>query len=693
MTGITWGDDQLRLTIAIDEDARARLTGVVAAHATTAFDRALPLAELVTAARSKNAGPRYDNTDLGLDLRYIGHRESTAGELETLEVDLRDPESALLVTVLYQRRPDTGVLSSSVRLSHAGGAPGVPVFFVSSFAVGDVAWGTTETVIHLADNDWLAEARWRSGTFAELGEPEIDMGAHFGASPRGGLALIGRGTWSSSEHLPMGAMEHPGGGALLWQVESNGGWRWQLSQAAGTTPAGALRLVTSGPSDIEHQWSIVIDEDHDFVTPQTTLAWSPDGFEGAMARLTDHRRADRAPYLGDAGLPVIFNDYMNTINADPTTEKLLPLIAAAGSVGAEIFVVDAGWYSNEASWWHTVGAWEVSTNRFRNGIDEVFDAIRAAGMTPGLWVEPEVVGINSPIAAELPDSAFFSRHGSPVVQSGRYQQDFRHPAVVARMDAVIDRLVTDFGLGYLKFDYNIDAASGTDLPASSPGDGLLSAMRAYLRWIDGLHRRHPQLIIEDCASGGMRADWLTVSHFSLLSTSDQQDALRCVPIAASAATMVPPEQAGVWSYPQHDMSEGIATVTLVNSVLNRPILSGHLDLMSDGQLDHVRDYVAAHKRVRGSLRGMHPTWPLGLPAWEDSWIASGLTGVDEGYLTVWRRDADSPARIDLPVGALVAGGRRVERLFPARSDAEWSLDGDTLSLALPAPSAIVLRFA
>ncbi|MDQ7876532.1 alpha-galactosidase [Microbacterium sp. QXD-8] len=690
---LTWGDGEVRLTFSMDAEDRIRLTGFLAGRPLGAFDRSLPLVEIITADRSKNAGSRYDATELGLDLRYVAHRTASDDRGEVLEVDLRDQVSALRATVRYSLRAGSGVLSSSVTLAHAGSAPAIPVLFVSSLVLGDDAWDCDSTTIHLADNDWLAEARWRSGSFAEFGEPEVDMAAHFGASPRGSLARIGRGTWSTGEHLPMGAMEFPGGDTLLWQVESNGGWRWELSQGPASRPAGSLRLVTSGPSDVEHQWSIVLDDGDEFVTPVTTFAWSTDGFEGALARLTEHRRADRRRYAGDAGLPLIYNDYMNTLNADPTTEKLLPLIAAAGSVGAEIFVVDAGWYSDEPGWWDSVGAWEASTTRFPGGFDEIFHAIRAQGMTPGLWLEPEVVGIHSPVASTLPDDAFFGRHGSRLASSGRYQQDFRHPAVVSRMNAVIDRLVAAYGLGYLKFDYNINPASGTDHHAVSPGEGLLAASRAYLDWIDALHERHPQLIVENCASGGMRSDWLTVSRFALLSTSDQQDALRCAPIAAAATTMVPPEQAGVWSYPQHGMADAVTTVTLANSVLRRPILSGHLDHMTEAELDRVREFVAAHKSVRDELPVLQSTWPLGLPGWEDSWIAAGLVGIRGGYLTVWRRDADSPERVSIPVGRLLPpGGRRVERVFPRDADGGWEIVGDTLEISLPAPSAVVLRF-
>jgi alpha-galactosidase len=122
----------------------------------------------------------------------------------------------------------------------------------------------------------------------------------------------------------------------------------------------------------------------------------------------------------------VFNDYMNTINGDPTTERLLPLIDAAGRAGAECFCIDAGWYDNTdlGDWWPTVGEWIPSDRRFPGGgLARVVTAIRDAGMKVGLWLEPEVVGVRSPVARSLPDAAFLQRHGRRVTEHDRFFLD------------------------------------------------------------------------------------------------------------------------------------------------------------------------------------------------------------------------------------------------------------------------------
>ena len=96
-------------------------------------------------------------------------------------------------------------------------------------------------------------------------------------------------------------------------------------------------------------------------------------------------------------------------------------------------------------------------------------------MVPGLWLEPEVVGVRSPVADLLPADAFFTRGGQRVVEHGRYHLDLRHPAAVKHLDEVIDFLVGDLGVGYLKLDYNINAGPGTDAGGLSAGAGLLGA--------------------------------------------------------------------------------------------------------------------------------------------------------------------------------------------------------------------------
>ena len=98
----------------------------------------------------------------------------------------------------------------------------------------------------------------------------------------------------------------------------------------------------------------------------------------------------------------------------------------------------------------------------------MLDRIRAKGMVPGLWLEPEVSGIHSTLAAK-PDSWFFMRHGRRVIKNDRLLLDFRSPDVRSYLDTVVERLVKECGIGCIKMDYNTDTLEGTTQNDDSPG--------------------------------------------------------------------------------------------------------------------------------------------------------------------------------------------------------------------------------
>lgn len=256
-------------------------------------------------------------------------------------------------------------------------------------------------------------------------------------------------------------------------------------------------------------------------------------------------------------MPIIFNDYMNCLWADPTTEKELPVIDAAAAIGCEYYCIDAGWYTDE-SWWPRVGEWNPSKVRFPNGLKEVTDYIHSKGMIPGIWLEIEFMGTQCEMASKVERGWFFERHGKAAVDRDRYQLDFRNPEVRAYTRGVVDRLIKEYGIGYFKIDYNCNAFIGTDYQADSCGDGLLEHNRAYLEWLDEIFETYPDLVIENCSSGGMRMDYAMLSRHSIQSTSDQTSYLNYASIAANAPTGVTPEQAAIWSYPLSDSTREAA---------------------------------------------------------------------------------------------------------------------------------------
>ena len=279
-------------------------------------------------------------------------------------------------------------------------------------------------------------------------------------------------------------------------------------------------------------------------------------------------------------------------------------------------------------------------------------------MIPGIWLELEVIGIHSPKLAELSDDCFFKRHGRRIYDRSRYQLDFRNPEVIAHANEVIDRVVNEYGVGYIKMDYNIEPGIGTELDADSFGEGLLAHERAYLAWLDTVFEKYPDLVIENCSSGGLRMDYALLSRLSIQSTSDQEEYDMYAQISANAATGVAPEQAAVWSYPleQGDREETI--FNMVNAMLLRIHQSGHLAQLSQERFQLVKEGIDCYKQIRKDIKNGHPYWPFGLAKAGDSWMAYGMEApAQEGaktrtfYLSVWRRGGEQKACTFLPVPA------------------------------------------
>jgi alpha-galactosidase len=607
-----------------------------------------PLVEVLVAGHGRaRASDRFSETAVGRRLRYAGSGQRRDGVWHELFVDLRDEATGLAVQVDLRSAEGVPGCQVRTRVTNLGDEP-VLLLGVSSLAIGLPGHRFDDLDLVRGASEWLGEGRWTRKPLRET-VPDLGLPLH-GQDGRGCLAVTSTGTWSTGRHLPTaGLVDRATGHAWLWQVEHNGAWRWEVGERLDGAYVSLL-----GPTDLDHQWQQRLDPGECFTTVPVSVAVSPDGLAGAAAALTAHRRGLLRPHPDRAALPVVFNDYMNTLMGDPTTAKLLPLIDAAAEAGAEVFCVDAGWYDNDTHWWDSVGEWQPSQTRFPRGIEEVLGRIRSRGMVPGLWLEPEVIGVRSPMAGKLPAEAFLQRGGVRLVEHNRYHLDLRHPAAVAHLDEVVDRLVEQLGVGYFKLDYNIDPGAGTDRDAHSVGAGLLGHNRAHLAWLDRLHDRHPALILENCGSGAMRMDYALLSRMQLQSTSDQQDFRRYPPIAAAAPLSVLPEQSASWAYPQPGMTDEEIAFAMVTGLLGRLYLSGRLDAMTPAQLHSVRDGVAAYKQMRSSLTAATPMWPLGLPAWDAPHVALALSTPDSAYLAIWQREATTPAG-PAPAGPAPAG--------------------------------------
>jgi alpha-galactosidase len=616
-------------------------------------------------------GNKHTGTQPGSLLRYENHtivRNQYGSKLE-----LQQRWKDLTVVSHLQFFDDIPVIRSWTEIKNNSQNEEYPLEHISSFTLTGLC---TSSVLarddvgyfHIPHNTWFGEAQWKRYTAHELGYDAV----HPKFSVKR-IAASSNGSWPSSEYLPMGSYENNEAGTTLsWQIETAAAWGWEVSDIG-----GELYLQIFGPSLQEHGFYKNLKPSERFETVPCAIAYVNGDFEESVRALTKYRRAIRRENSDNQNPSVIFNDYMNCLMGDPTTEKEIPLIDVASSVGSKYYCVDCGWY-DDGPWWDGVGQWLPSKARFPNGLREVLDYIRAKGMIPGLWLELEVMGIECPLVKTLPQDWFFQRNGKPIIDRCRYQLDFRNPAVIDFADSVIDRLVKEYGVGYIKMDYNINAGAGTDLNADSPAAGLLQHTRAYLDWLDTVFTRYPELVIENCGSGGMRMEYSLLSRVSIQSVTDQEDYLRMAAIACNCMTAVTPEQAAIWSYPLKDGDVEETVFNMVNAMLLRIHQSGHLGNLGEDRLKYVREGIAYHTKICNQLKDGLPFWPLGLASMQDEFLCVGIECEHALYLAVWCV-GEKGGTFELPIYPAI--GKRcdafcaypADRSIPVKYDSQKSL--------------------
>ena len=552
--------------------------------------------------------------------------------------------------------------------------------YMASYALMGIADRRTpdmEEDLHLMipHNSWCREFNWTDNSFAELGYHPHQAQSTFR------FLVSNTGTWSTKEYLPMGCMYSTAKKeAMLWQIECNTSWSWEISDYG-----NLLYMRLSGPSEQENGWWKSLQPGESFESVKTALSFGED-FNAALAEMTAYRRRIAHRVASDRHHPVIFNDYMGCLNADPTTEKLLPQIDAAAEAGCEIFCIDAGWYADNSGWWGTIGTYEESPDRFPQGFREVFDYIRAKGMRPGLWVEPEDIGMGSETVKRFDDDCFFTRHDIRTVERERYQFDMRNPRVREHLSALIDRLVADYGLAYFKFDYNIDAGVGTERNADSCGDGLYRHGLALVSWIDELQEKYPDLIIENCSSGGMRMDYCQLQHYSVQSLTDAWENRYIVPIAASSPTGVLPEQACVWSVPRVEFTLDQIASCMVNTMLRRVHLSGKTAFLNEEQRAILHEGVRVYKATRHLVDKLTPFYPFGVPDLANSKTqAVGFRDEARCFLTV--TNLGDACEITVPLDFIPVSA---EILYP-QLPCECRTEGNAIVLSLRQNQAVFLK--
>lgn len=314
----------------------------------------------------------------------------------------------------------------------------------------------------------------------------------------------------------------------VWAVHT--AWSGDYTTWVERQPTGEAVL---GGGELLAPDEICLEPGESYVSPAIVAAWSDMGLDGLSQRLhahlrsrPDHPRRDR---------PVVLNTW-EAVYFDHDLDTMTGLATAAAAVGVERFVLDDGWFRGRRDDRRALGDWWVDEEVWPDGLHPLVDHVTGLGMEFGLWVEPEMISLDSDTARLHPDWVLRSRAEAP--PSWRHQQVINLQEVGAYAH-VRDRLVAlldEYDISFLKWDMNRDIV---DVPGAVHGQTV-----ALYRLLDELRAHQPGLEIETCASGGARVDLAILERTDRVWVSDCNDALERQSIQRWTGLLLPLELSG-----------------------------------------------------------------------------------------------------------------------------------------------------
>jgi alpha-galactosidase len=357
----------------------------------------------------------------------------------------------------------------------------------------------------------------------------------------------------------------------------------------------ARTLIGAGP--LLRAGELVLEPGGSFRTPTTVFIWSAAGLDDISHRLHSSLRA--RPGHPRRPRPVTLNTW-EAVYFQHDLGRLERLAEVASAVGVERFVLDDGWFRGRRSDTAGLGDWTVDRQVWPDGLHPLLRTVEEHGMEFGLWFEPEMVSLDSDLARRHPDWLLGPDGGGVRSWRNQYVLDVSNPLVFDYLFTSISALVSEYRLGYLKWDQNRDL-----IEAVSGGRAHVHRhTEAVYALLDALRARHPGVEIEACASGGARVDLGVLERTDRVWASDTNDPIERLEIQRWTGLILPPELIGAHVGPPvahttrraSDLGFRIAAVLFASAGIEWDITA-----CTPAELDELRDAFRAYKRLRAVL--------------------------------------------------------------------------------------------
>jgi len=248
--------------------------------------------------------------------------------------------------------------------------------------------------------------------------------------------------------------------------------------------------------------------------PSILLARAP-GASADQARrvVRAHLTSHVVPRTPDGKSPnfTAHGTFSEFLMVEPVTNEQIEFetLERAAAMGFETYWMDATWFGNTTNWAKEVGNWHVRSSDFPRGLRPLSDRAHELGMKFLFWLEPERARENSEWARTHPDLFLsYPEDNNPNIWRNGLVLNLGNPRAVDLAFAKISSLITEFNADIYRQDFNT-----SPLYAWYAADAPDRVGITEIRYIEGLYAlwdrilaAHPGIMIDNCASGGMRLD-------------------------------------------------------------------------------------------------------------------------------------------------------------------------------------------
>jgi len=325
------------------------------------------------------------------------------------------------------------------------------------------------------------------------------------------------------------------GGALCWsgnyEIRVNTNNKKEHHVYAGIDPQSSEYVLEPGET---------------FATPHLALTFSADGMGGASRNFHRWARTEGMLHRGMKTGDILLNSWEG-IYFDITEQRIIDMMDDIAKFGGELFVMDDGWFGdkyqrNDDS--STLGDWVTDLKKLPGGIKTLTDAARERGIKFGIWIEPEAVNTKSELFEKHPEWALQTKGRDIKLGRGGTQLvlDMTNPVVQDFAFRIVDDLLTQYPeISYLKWDANasIQNYGSLYLPKAKQNNLYIDYHRGLLKVLERIRAKYPEVVIQDCASGGGRANYGLLPYFDEFWVSDNTDALQRVYIQWGTSLFFP----------------------------------------------------------------------------------------------------------------------------------------------------------